>query len=187
MYVPGIDGTGEMLLGLEERLASDFDVIRLRYGAGGEDSYEHLASTVSRVLEDLGIGSALVLAESFGGGVALMTALQDPRRVVALALVNTFARYPHRLRLGFGCAFLPMVPRSLYGIARRIGGPATMFAGLGGAEEKRRFSERDADVCAYDDLFHRRLRMIRASLSARGSRESLTRPALRGTHSVLRS
>jgi pimeloyl-ACP methyl ester carboxylesterase len=161
VYVPGIDGTGEMLLGLEERLAGEFEVMRLRYEAGGEDSYEHLAATVRGVMADLGVARGLLLAESFGGAVALMVALQEPGRVAGLALVNTFARYPHRLRLGIGCSILPLVPRSLYGLARRIGGPATMFAGRGGAAEKQRFFERDAGVCAYDDLFLARLRMIR--------------------------
>ena len=58
-------------------------------------------------------GPAVVLAESFGGAIALMLALQRPELVRRLVLVNTFAYYPRRLFIDVAAivgSWLPMRP-----------------------------------------------------------------------------
>src|SRR5262245_41325916 len=90
VYVPGIDGSGELLLGTAARLAASFRLVRLRYGGDSSGGYEELAASLVRVLDELEIERALLLAESFGVSVALETALDHPQRVAGLALVNGF-------------------------------------------------------------------------------------------------
>lgn len=129
VYLPGIDGTGELLLGTAERLTKFFRVVRLRYeGRGPADArlYERLASTAVDVLDDLGVDTAIVLAESFGGGVALQLALDHPERVSALALVNTFAWYPARLRARLSDLVFPFTPTWVLRAGRRFA-PAPIF------------------------------------------------------------
>lgn len=94
LYLPGIDGTGRLLFrqrGLHER----FDLRCASYPQSGPDSYPDLLQIALGHLT--AIGPAVVLAESFGGAVALMAALDRPDLIRRLVLVNTFAHYPRRL------------------------------------------------------------------------------------------
>jgi 3-oxoadipate enol-lactonase len=55
-------------------------------------------------------GPAVVLAESFGGAVALLIALERPELVRRLVLVNTFAWYPRRLSIALVALVGPWLP-----------------------------------------------------------------------------
>lgn len=94
VYMPGIDGTGRLLhrqVGLQER----YELRCVSYPQDAHHSYADLVELGLRELE--ASGPAVVLAESFGGAVALMAALARPDLVRRLVLVNTFAHYPRRL------------------------------------------------------------------------------------------
>jgi pimeloyl-ACP methyl ester carboxylesterase len=96
VYLPGIDGSGQLLLGTAARLEERFRLIRLRYRLSANPShrtYAHLASSVVAAVSLRGVDRMALLAESFGGAVALQAAIDFPDRVIALALVNTFAHY----------------------------------------------------------------------------------------------
>lgn len=128
-YVPGIDGTGRMLFGSEERIAARFRLHRLRYvGTRREGAalYERLADTALMALPPEPV---VVLAESFGGAVALSMALRAPERVAALCLVNTFARYPARVRIRLGARLAPLAPVGLLRLGRRLLARRTFFSG----------------------------------------------------------
>ena len=112
VYVPGIDGSGELLLGAATRLEQRFRLTRLRYGGDARGGYAELAASVARCIEAAAGGRALVLAESFGVGVALWTALEHPARVAGLALVNGFAWFPDRLGLAFTRGVFALAPRA---------------------------------------------------------------------------
>lgn len=132
VYVPGIDGTGELLLGAEERFARTFRLTRLRYVsepevAVGADRYDELARSACERLDERGIGRALLLAESFGVGLALQIALDHPARVSGLALVNGFAHFSKRASLALSRATFARLPRSLFDLARRHFAPITLF------------------------------------------------------------
>ena len=124
VFVPGIDGTGELLLGTAARLEAAFRLVRIRYVDEGDrgsiETYERLADTLAESLEAAGVDTAVVLAEAFGGGVALHLALRHPERVRALAIVNSFCWYPRRFRLWLSAVTFPFVPKRLMLLGRRL-------------------------------------------------------------------
>jgi len=131
LYVPGIDGTGEHLLGTRARLEERFRVVALRYvgsPASVEHGHEELARAIAAHAASLGLGRFLVLAESFGVAVALRLALEAPGQVRGLALVNGFAHYPARLSLALSRLGAPLVPRGLFRRTRPLTAWRALFA-----------------------------------------------------------
>src|SRR6185503_7188673 len=61
VYVPGIDGSGELLLGTAARLERRFRLTRLRYAGDPGGGYADLAHSVAARIAELGRGPALVL------------------------------------------------------------------------------------------------------------------------------
>jgi pimeloyl-ACP methyl ester carboxylesterase len=108
VYLPGVDGTGELLF-RQERLRAEFDLRCVRYPQDDRHTYADLVALALGVLRET--GPATVLAESFGGGVALQAALARPDLVSRLVLVNTFARYPRRLFADIAGLVGPWLPR----------------------------------------------------------------------------
>jgi pimeloyl-ACP methyl ester carboxylesterase len=92
VYLPGIDGTGRLLY-RQQRLFQQFDVRCVSYPQNRPNSYAELAELGADQLEPNG---GTVLAESFGGGVALTLSLRRPNLVHRLVLVNTFAFFPRQ-------------------------------------------------------------------------------------------
>ena len=112
VYLPGIDGTGR-LLHRQPGLFEEYDVRCVNYPQLQPNTYEELVALGEAELGDGGI----VLAESFGGAVALMLALKRPELVRRLVLVNTFAFYPRRplIRLlAILGRYLPKRPSSVW-------------------------------------------------------------------------
>lgn len=107
VYLPGIDGTGRLLFrqtGLRDR----FDLRCASYPPHGPDGYPQLLRVALDHLE--AVGPAVLLAESFGGAVALLAALARPDLVRRLVLVNAFAHYPRRLSIGLMRLVGPWLP-----------------------------------------------------------------------------
>jgi pimeloyl-ACP methyl ester carboxylesterase len=107
VYLPGIDGTGRLLF-RQERLYAEFDVRCVSYPQDDAHTYADLVKLGVRALEATGPG--VVLAESFGGAIALMVALERPDLVRRLVLMNTFAYYPRRLPIDVLSAIGPWFP-----------------------------------------------------------------------------
>jgi pimeloyl-ACP methyl ester carboxylesterase len=113
VYLPGIDGSGELLLGTAARLEERFRLLRLRYRLSANPrhrSYAHLAASVVEAVSLRGVDRMALLAESFGGAVALRAAIDFPQRVAALALVNSFVHYRRRTRLALSRVGLRLTP-----------------------------------------------------------------------------
>lgn len=109
VYLPGIDGTGR-LLHRQTRLFERYDVRCINYPQDRPSTYSDLVALSESALAPSG---GIVLAESFGGAVALLLALKRPDLVTRLALVNTFAYFPRRpliALLAAAGAFLPCRP-----------------------------------------------------------------------------
>ncbi|MCE9530500.1 MAG: alpha/beta hydrolase [Planctomycetes bacterium] len=107
VYLPGIDGTGR-LLHRQFRLHEEYDVRCVSYPQDRPNTYEELAKLGEAQLEPNG---GIVLAESFGGAVALTLALRRPDLVKRLVLVNTFAWFPRRPLINLISILGPFLPR----------------------------------------------------------------------------
>jgi len=158
VYVPGIDGSGDMLLGTGERLARRLRLVRLCYLPEEADTYARLARSIDTLLDGMGLERVVVLSESFGGAVALQLALDHPARVAALAIVNGFAYHPWRARLWLSRLGSPLLPRPLFRLCRRTVSPGTLFGPRISQELREAFLATDG--IGLDAAYRARLRMI---------------------------
>jgi pimeloyl-ACP methyl ester carboxylesterase len=94
-----MDGTGRLLF-RQQAVFDAYDVSCVSYPHATPRSYDELAGLAEGRLEQSGPG--VVLAESFGGPVALTLALRRPDLVRRMLLINTFAHYPRRLLIRLG-------------------------------------------------------------------------------------
>jgi pimeloyl-ACP methyl ester carboxylesterase len=172
VYLPGLDGTGRLLHRQPELLAR-YAVHCVGYPQDGSNSYARLASLAVQFLEQGGPG--VLLAESFGGGVALTIALSRPDLVRQMVLVNTFSYFPRRAVIRLASLFgrwLPHKPSSP--ITRGIRG-RFFFAPEIPSSERDQWWERTADVPM--SAFGHRFRMI-AALDLRSQLASILTPTL---------
>jgi pimeloyl-ACP methyl ester carboxylesterase len=178
VYMPGIDGSGQLLLGTAARLEERFRLLRLRYRLSAnpsQRSYAHLASSAIEAVSLRGVDRMVLLAESFGGAVALRAAIDFPEQVGALALVNTFAHYRRRSRLALSRVGLRMTPAWLVAAGRTILAPRLLFGGRDdrsaiqdfiGRQKGGRTTQSKAETTVVlwglDEGYHSRLRMIQS-------------------------
>lgn len=167
VYVPGIDGSGGMLMGTTETLAARFRLLCLRYreeSSKERDTYPDLAASVMQRIEERGIERAILLAESFGTAVAVQAAVDHPERVAGLALVNGFVHYPARLRLAVSRWGLSVLPAGLLRWGRKLIGARTLFGAMSQPEVEERLLADNDEWYVADQV--RRMHMI-ASLDLR--------------------
>ncbi len=88
LLLPGLDGTGRLFEPLIKRAAEDAECIIARYPVDRALSYPECAELV--VSEFLPDGEFVIVAESFSGPVAVLTAARRPRGLVGVVLCNTF-------------------------------------------------------------------------------------------------
>ena len=132
VYLPGIDGSGELLLGTAARIEERFRLLRLRYrlSANAEHrTYSHLAASTIETVSLRGVERALYVAESFGGAVGLRAAIDHPSAVAGLALVNTFPHFRARARLACSRLGTRLVPAWMMSLGRRMLAPGLLFGG----------------------------------------------------------
>jgi pimeloyl-ACP methyl ester carboxylesterase len=162
VYVPGIDGTGEFLFETAGRLAQRFRLLRLAYGLdgpAGEDDYGRLAESIARRLDEAGVERALLLAESFGVGLALRVALDHPARVAGLVLVNGFAHFRRRVNLACTIAVARSCPEPLFRLGRHLFAPRALLGPRWNPDVVRVFRALARE--GFDEGYRRRLTMIR--------------------------
>jgi len=175
LYVPGIDATGNLLLGTAERLEREYRLLRFAYDAGGEeDTYAGLAASILNVAHGAGVERCLVLAESFGVAVALRLALDHPELVAGLALVNGFAHYKRRAALAWSRASAPLVPTWAFQLGRRWIATEELFGKDVDEDTLRRFHELPPSA-GFDKAYIRRMDMI-ASIDLRPELPELQQP-----------
>jgi len=134
VYLPGIDGSGQLLLGTAARLEERFRLVRLRYRLSSNPvnrSYSHLAASVVETVSLRGVDRMLLLAESFGGAVAIRAALDFPDAVAGVALVNAFPYFRWRVRLALSRVGTRLTPAWAMSLGRRLVAPALLFGGPG--------------------------------------------------------
>ncbi len=159
LYVPGIDGTGELLLGCAPRLEAHFRLLRFSYSAGSEeDQYRALADSVARAAQAAGVERCLVLCESFGGAVGLQLALDHPALVRGVMVVNSFAHYSKPGRLHLSRLLAPFVPKVFFRAGRHLFAPFTLFGKRSASSALQAF--RQLGGAYFDEAFMRRLGML---------------------------
>ena len=157
IYLPGIDGTGRLLY-RQTGLSKYHELRCSSYPQDEKHTYTHLVNRAIAELEETGPG--VVLAESFGGAIALMIALQRPDLVRRLVLVSTFAYYPRRLIIDVLAQLGPWFPRSpAYQLSRAIRGYFFFGPGVPKADQHE-WWDRTADVPMR--VYGHRLTMIAA-------------------------
>lgn len=175
IYVPGIDATGELLLGTCERLEQHFRLLRLEYVDDDDvDTYAEIADSIAEIARKRHVDRCLLLAESFGGAVALRTALDHPGLVAGVAVVNGFAHFGRRAALAWSRFSAPLVPSWAFRVGRRWFAPGRLFGGEVDDDTLRRFHELPPGD-GFDRGYMRRMKMI-AGLDLRSELPALSRP-----------
>lgn len=163
--IAGLDGTGELFFKQSAALARSFRVVTFRQRDEREFSYDDLADDVADVLAAAAGPStdtprATIVAESFGGGIALTFALRYPSMVERLVIINSFSRYRERARINLARWFASWVPfQALWPLriaASRLG---LHIDGVGPADRRRFF---DAIRTVSGQAYAQRLRLVAA-------------------------
>lgn len=108
IYIPGLDGTGQLFVRQIEQLKSHFTVLTFALRNEAPFTYSDLVADVISILNQEGIEKAIIVGESFGGTIALHFALHHQNRIDRLILVNTFPFFRRRARLKLARLLLPL-------------------------------------------------------------------------------
>ncbi|MEM1369883.1 MAG: alpha/beta hydrolase [Cyanobacteria bacterium P01_H01_bin.15] len=113
IFLPGLDGTGQLLMKQIPELATIFDVRCLVIPSTDQSSWKSLvAETVSLIRKEINRAerSIYLLGESFGGCLALKLTARHPELISGLVLSNPASSFGRHwlLRVGsFGISWLP--------------------------------------------------------------------------------
>jgi pimeloyl-ACP methyl ester carboxylesterase len=158
LLIPGLDGTGGLYYRQIDALAKEHRVIAWAYPSGGDFGLADLTFGLGRATEKEAPHSILVIAESFGGLVALQYVLQYPERVKRLVLLNTFPYCRIRGRIRLACLLVGFLRFNLgRWIKTFVVERALVREGIL-EEDRRRYHEivRRIDLAAY----RRRLQLV---------------------------
>ncbi|MCC0175487.1 alpha/beta hydrolase [Waterburya agarophytonicola K14] len=118
VYLPGMDGTGELLQTQADKLASCFDLRCLSIRTDSYSTWQTLAKdTIELIQIELTRKTnkeVHLCGESFGGCLALKTALAAPSLFDRLILVNPASSFNQFPILGLGVGITPWLPTWLH-------------------------------------------------------------------------
>jgi pimeloyl-ACP methyl ester carboxylesterase len=118
VFLPGMDGTGQLLRTQTEGLEVAFDVRCLAIPADDLTNWEDLAQIVVNLIEKeikkQPTRSVYLCGESFGGCLALKVALKSPQLFDKIILINPATSFPHRPWLGWGGKLSSFFPEYVY-------------------------------------------------------------------------
>ena len=118
VYLPGMDGTGELLQTQADKLKIDFDLRCLTIRIDNYSNWQTLARDTSELIRaELTRKSnqeVYLCGESFGGCLALKTALARPSMFKKLILVNPASSFNQFPILGLGANITPWLPTWLH-------------------------------------------------------------------------
>jgi pimeloyl-ACP methyl ester carboxylesterase len=117
VFLPGMDGSGQLYHRQIETLSSHFDLRCLTISPDDLSDWDELADRVIVLLqEELRYKTAPVYlcGESFGGCLALKIATKDPKLVKKLILVNAASCFNQRPLLGLGIGVTRVIPDFLH-------------------------------------------------------------------------
>jgi pimeloyl-ACP methyl ester carboxylesterase len=175
VYIAGLDGTGELFFKQSPALAASYRVMTFRSRDDGRFTYDDLADDVASLIRDAGAERATIVAESFGGGVALTFALRYPAMVERLVIVNSFARFRGRVKIKLGILFASALPFWLTSVVRKGANNVALQADGVQAEDRRRFFK--AIHTVERESYTRRLKLI-AQLNLENNLAEIKAPTL---------
>ena len=92
LVLPGLDGTGDLLLEFTDLLRETFAVRTISYPSDRHFSYPDLAESIAAQWD--ADGRVVLIAESFAGPLATMLAVRYPGRVAGIVYVASFVSNP---------------------------------------------------------------------------------------------
>jgi pimeloyl-ACP methyl ester carboxylesterase len=121
VYVPGMDGTGLLFYRQVARLARHFRVGTYALRDDAPDMETLVADLRDVVVRMQQHGEpAVLVAESFGGALAMSFALAHPALVRALVILNSFPFFQPQHRLHLALAGLSVMPWGAMRVVRRL-------------------------------------------------------------------
>ena len=175
VFVPGIHGGPQLFYRQRPLLEPSFTVATYGY-RNDAASHDVLADDLAAIIDAVAPleRCAIVVAESFGGAVALTCALRQPGKVRALVTINSFPFFRSRVRLGLAVAGTTIVPWKAMPLLRRITdsrlhSPSTL------REDRRRHDEAASRITR--DAYLNRLRLVQ-KLDLRKRLGEIRQPAL---------
>lgn len=117
IFLPGMDGTGELLYLQTEDLQHLFDLRCLVIPASDMSNWDQLADGVAALIEEELAEQprpVYLCGESFGGCLAQKVAARSPHLIDRLILVNPASSFQQRPILVWGSQFTQYVPDILY-------------------------------------------------------------------------
>lgn len=124
VFLPGMDGTGQLLRSQTKGLETAFDVRALAIPPDDLNNWEDLAALVVNLIEEElkrgAFRSVYLCGESFGGCLALKVALKAPHLFRRIILINPATSFNQRPWLGWGAQLNRWVPEFLHGISALV-------------------------------------------------------------------
>lgn len=121
VFLPGMDGTGQLLRSQTEGLETAFDVRCFAIPADDLTSWDDLALSlidlIKAELEKRSSRSVYLCGESFGGCLAVNVALKSPELFNRIILINPATSFNQRPLLRFGAQLGHWVPDYFYQIS----------------------------------------------------------------------
>ncbi|MBD1931207.1 MULTISPECIES: alpha/beta fold hydrolase [Cyanophyceae] len=118
VFLPGMDGTGQLLRSQTTGLESGFDIRCLAIPADDLTSWEELTEQVVALVEaevkKQPNRSVYLCGESFGGCLAMKVALRSPKLFDRMILVNPASSLNQRPWLRLGSQLTHLVPELIY-------------------------------------------------------------------------
>lgn len=158
IYIAGLDGTGQLFFKQAPRLVRSHRVVTFRSREQGRFTYKDLADDLAAIVRDLGEQQAMIVGESFGGTVALSFALQYPRMVERLVVVNSFPRFRKRFMITLGAMLASGLPFRMLWPVRRAASILGLLVDRVSREDRRRFWRAIRTVGG--EAYARRLQLI---------------------------
>jgi pimeloyl-ACP methyl ester carboxylesterase len=113
---------------------------------------------VAAIIGEMGESSATIVAESFGGGVALVFALNYPQMVSRLVIVNSFPRYRERSKINLACRLSRVLPFRVVWPFRKLSNFIGLLVDRVPVEDRRRFFQTVSTIV--EEGYRRRLQLI---------------------------
>lgn len=135
LYLPGLDGEARWVDSTQQHLPG-VELVPFSYPSGRKLRWDEVTDVVVARLKALGTG--LLIGESFGGAVALKTAILQPTEVRGLCLISTFSHEPEPIASAIGRGASRLLPKAVLNpVARMLA--SWKLAGTLKGEEREKF------------------------------------------------